>query len=118
MAKRRKISAPSAEDLNRIEEEFRRETLGKPNSGMAPIAQVSAEAASAMPVTPAQDRVAQAQDTADAKRFREATSDGRVILSVPVEAIQADALVRDRIRIDPQEMAELKASIAAIRFMP
>jgi len=113
MAKRRKISAPSAEDLNRIEEEFRRETLGKPNSGMAPIAQVSAEAASAMPVTSAQDRIAQAQDTADAKRYREAASDGRVIQSVPVEAIQADALVRDRMRIDPQEMAELKASIAA-----
>lgn len=113
MAKRRKITAPSAEDLSRIEDEFRRETLNRPNPGMAPIAQVSAEAAATTPVTSPEDRVARAQDSADATRYRDAAADGRVISSVPVDAIQADALVRDRMRIDRQEMAELKASIAA-----
>ena len=36
-----------------------------------------------------------------------------MIEAVPVDAIQADALVRDRTRIDGEEMAELKASIQA-----
>lgn len=113
MAKRRKIAAPSAEDLSRIEEEFRRETLNRPNPGMAPIAQVSAESAAAQPVVASQDRIAQAQNAADASRYRDAAAEGRVIEAVPVDAIQADALVRDRLAIDPQEMTELKSSILA-----
>ena len=43
MAKRRKVSTPSAEDLTRIEEEFRRETPAKP--AKPPIAQIAAEVA-------------------------------------------------------------------------
>ncbi len=113
MAKRRKIAAPSAEDLSKIEEEFRRETRAKPNANMAPIAQVAAETAEVQPVLESADRVQIAHDAADAKQFRLAAEQGRVIESLPIDAIQADVLVRDRTVIDPQEMAELKASIAA-----
>lgn len=112
MAKRRKIATPSAEDLSRIEEEFRRETLSKPNPGMAPISQVAAESALAQPVVDAQARVQIAHDTADAKLFRAAAEQGRVIEALPIDSIQPDVLVRDRTVIDPEEMAELKASIA------
>ncbi|MEM9578181.1 MAG: ParB/RepB/Spo0J family partition protein [Pseudomonadota bacterium] len=112
MAKRRKITAPSAEDLNRIEEEFRRETLGKPNAGIAPISQVAAESAQAQPVGANEARVRMAHDMADAKRFRAAAEQGRVIEALPIDSIQPDVLVRDRTVIDPEEMAELKSSIA------
>ena len=47
MAKRRKVSTPSAEDLTRIEEEFRRETNLRAPTGIAPISQVTAQAAQA-----------------------------------------------------------------------
>ncbi len=112
MAKRRKIAAPSAADLDRIEEEFRRETQRAPNAGMAPIAQVSAETARVQPMGDMQARVQGAQDSADAKAYRAAEADGRVIRAVPVDHIQPDVLVRDRTVIDPEEMAELKSSIA------
>ncbi len=112
MAKRRKITAPSAEDLSRIEEEFRRETLHKPNAGIAPISQVAAESAQAQPVADNEARVQMAHDTADAKRFRAAAEQGRVIEALPIDSIQPDVLVRDRTVIDPEEMAELKSSIA------
>ncbi len=112
MAKRRKIEAPSAAQLSAIEEEFRRETTPKPNPAMAPISQVAADSAQAQPVMSREARVQMAQDSADAKKYRDAAENGRHILALPISAIQADALVRDRTVIDPQEMAELKASIA------
>ena len=113
MAKRRKIAAPSAAELNAVEEEFRRETLSRPNPGMAPIAQVSADSAQAQPVGDPQMRIQMAQDTADAKVLRMAEAEGRLILALPIDSIQPDVIVRDRTVIDPTEMAELKASIAA-----
>ncbi|WP_299632690.1 ParB N-terminal domain-containing protein [uncultured Roseobacter sp.] len=113
MAKRRKVSAPSADDLNRIEEEFRRETLNRPNAALAPISQVSAESARSQEMADPETRATQAQNTADADRLREAEGQGRLILNIPLEDIQADAMVRDRTVIDPADMDELKASIAA-----
>ena len=113
MAKRRKIAAPSAEELNAVEEEFRRETLSRPNPGMAPIAQVSADSAHAQPVEDSEARIQAAQDSADAKKLRQAEAEGRYITALPIDAIQPDVLVRDRTVIDPAELAELKTSIAA-----
>ena len=113
MAKRRKIAAPSAAELNAIEEEFRRETRAKPQPGMAPIAQVASETAHVQAVTDPEARVQLAHDMADAKQFRAAQADGRIITDLPLSAITADALVRDRTVIDTQEMDELKASIRA-----
>lgn len=113
MAKRRKVEAPSAEKLEEIEQEFRRETLGKPNPTMAPISQVAADSARAQPVVPAEARVQHAHDAADAQRFRHASEEGRVIEALPLASIQPDVIVRDRTVMDPDEMAELKSSILA-----
>lgn len=113
MAKRRKISAPSADDLDKIEAEFRRETLSAPSAALAPISQVSAESAQASPVVPAAERASAERDKADAKAMRVALEEGRVIAEIPIEQILGDAMIRDRTVIDPAEMNELKSSIAA-----
>ncbi|WP_300039506.1 ParB N-terminal domain-containing protein [uncultured Roseobacter sp.] len=112
MAKRRKVSAPSADDLDRIEAEFRRETPAA-SGALAPISQVSAESARAAEVLPAETRAAQEKDRTDAEALRAAQEDGRVIVEIPLDQIAADAMVRDRTVIDPSEMEELKSSIAA-----
>ncbi|MGC3940347.1 ParB/RepB/Spo0J family partition protein [Roseobacter sp. EG26] len=113
MAKRRKVSAPSAEDLNRIDAEFRSETLTTTPGALAPISQVSADAARATPILPAETRVTQEKDRKDAEALRSAEAEGRVIHDIPIDQILADAIVRDRTVIDPAEMEELKSSIAA-----
>ncbi|SMR84091.1 chromosome partitioning protein, ParB family [Aliiroseovarius halocynthiae] len=111
MAKRRKLVAPSADDLNRIEEEFRSETLRK--SAMAPIAQVAAEAAQQAEVLPAEARSAIAKDKADAEQLRDAQDKGLVMVEVPLDQIDSEDMVRDRIAVDEAEMEELRASIRA-----
>ncbi|MGZ2256669.1 ParB/RepB/Spo0J family partition protein [Roseobacter sp. A03A-229] len=50
---------------------------------------------------------------ADAAALDEAKGQGRLIENIPLDVILADAMVRDRTVIDPNEMSELKASIAA-----
>jgi ParB family chromosome partitioning protein len=79
---------------------------------MAPISQVAAESAQAQPVADNEARVRMAHDATDARKFRLASEQGRVIEALPIDSIQSDVLVRDRTVIDPEEMAELKASIA------
>ncbi|EPX75586.1 ParB/RepB/Spo0J family partition protein [Salipiger mucosus] len=114
MAKRRKLEAPSAEDLSRIEDEFRRES-GSGGGGArlaAPIAQVAADSAGAFDPRPAEQRAEAARDSRDAQRMRDAEGRGLVMLEVPIDEIDADALVRDRVVLDAEEMEELKASIA------
>ncbi len=111
MAQRRKIAAPGAEHLLRANEEFRRETRPAPNPGMAPTGQLAAETARAQAVTDREARVRLAHDMADAKAYRQAAEAGRVIAALTLGTIQPDVLMRDRTVIDPEEMAELKASI-------
>lgn len=113
MAKRRKITAPSATDLNKIEEEFRRETLNRANAGVAPISQIAGETAQSAPVVDAETRATQAKDKTDAEAFRSAESQGRLILDLPIDSIMEDAIVRDRMVLDAAEMEELKLSISA-----
>ena len=113
MAKRRKISTPSSEELAQIETEFRGETVKRPNAALAPISHVAAEAAKTGEPSPAQDRAVQEKDRTDAQTLRDAEGQGRVIRQIPLDQILADAMVRDRTVIDPNDMAELKASIAA-----
>lgn len=115
MAKRRKLEAPSMEDITRLEEEFRRETSAEtPRAPLsAPIAQVAAEAASSHQSRSAEDRARLAKDHADAERLREAEGRGLVMLEIPLEEIEAEALVRDRVVLDAEEMQELQLSIAA-----
>ena len=76
MAKRRKLEAPSPEDLTRLEEEFRRDSARGPMS--APIAQVAAEAATHHDPRPAPQRAEAAKDRADAERLRTAAPARRV----------------------------------------
>ena len=111
MARRRKLEAPSADDLSRMEEEFRRETSHR--GVMAPIAQVAAEAAEAAPVLNGEAREAQARDQADAERFRDAQGRGLVMVEVPLDQIDLEDMIRDRVTLDEAEMDELRLSIAA-----
>ncbi|GHF06149.1 chromosome partitioning protein ParB [Aliiroseovarius zhejiangensis] len=109
MAKRRKLEAPSAEDLSRIEEEFSSETTRR--SPMAPIAQVAAEAARESQVLDAETRSLTARDKADAEAHRTAHDKGLVMVEVPLDQIDSDDMVRDRITMDEADMDELRASI-------
>ena len=109
MAKRRKLEAPSPEDLSRIEEEFRRETARGPMS--APIAQVAAESASHHETRSVEDRAAAAKDRTDAERLRHAEAGGLVMQEIALSDIRRDAIVRDRVVIDKDELEELKMSI-------
>ncbi|WP_341486088.1 ParB/RepB/Spo0J family partition protein [Thioclava sp. GXIMD4215] len=112
MAKRRKLIAPSADDLSRLEDEFRRETSSRAFTA-APIAQVAAETASSYDPRPAEDRERAARDRNDAESFRQKTEAGLVMLEIPLAEIDADALVRDRVVLDAEDMQELQMSIAA-----
>ncbi|MFT4150015.1 MAG: ParB/RepB/Spo0J family partition protein [Paracoccaceae bacterium] len=111
MAKRRSLEVPSSDDLNRLEEEFRREAVA-PRSASIPIAQVAAETAAAFDPRPAEARAEAARDRTDAQAFREAQGRGLVMLDLTLDEIDPDALVRDRTVIGAEELEELKASIA------
>ena len=70
MAKRRKLEAPSADDLTRLEAEFQRDTpLKGPMS--APIAQVAADTAQAADLRSTEERAEAARNRTDAERLRE-----------------------------------------------
>lgn len=112
MAKRKTLVAPSSEDISRLEDEFRRETLNR-SPLAAPIAHVAAEAAGQIDPRPLADRATEARDRADATRLREAEASGLLIREIPLEDINADALVRDRMTLDSDELMEMQTSIAA-----
>lgn len=101
MAKRRKLTAPSAEKLTEMEAEL---SAARPGRPVAPIAQVAAEDAAFAPVSDPRDR-------ADAAALRAARSDGRLIDAIAIDAIEATAMARDRVVIDAGEMRELQDSI-------
>lgn len=107
MAKRRKLTAPSVEHLNQIEEEFRRET--SPNSGMAPIAQVAAENAMNMNVVDPATRA----KLAELEKHRAVEAQGLVARLIPIEAVDPSILTRDRMDLNADDFAELKAAILA-----
>ncbi|GAW37132.1 nucleoid occlusion protein [Roseovarius sp. A-2] len=117
MAKRRKLETPSADDLLRIEEEFRRETSSRPGltpgATVAPIAQVAGEAAAQAEVSSPEIRAGHAHNAAEAKRLQEARADGRLMSDLPLSEIDPHAMIRDRIDLSEDEMSELRQSIAA-----
>ena len=106
MAKRRRLKTPSTDDLSKIEEEFRRETSPLKSGVGAPIAQVAADSTDAMLAG------AQARDQFDAKAMRMAREKGLMILEIPLDQIQPDAMIRDRTVLIAEEMTELQDSIA------
>ncbi|MBU2961051.1 ParB/RepB/Spo0J family partition protein [Citreicella sp. C3M06] len=108
MARRRKLEAPSADELQRLEAEFTAGPVGR----AAPIAQVAGEAAAGHDPRPAEARETAARDRVDAQAHRDAKDRGLLLLDIPLGEIEADALVRDRVVMDHEEMEELKASIS------
>lgn len=111
MAKRRRLEAPSAEDLNKIEEEFRRETTSPDTRRAAPIAQVARETAAALDFSDTSHLAAQGRDAEDAARLREAEEKGLLLLDIPLDQIDLDSMIRDRSVLDTTAMAELRDSI-------
>lgn len=109
MAKRRRLTAPDAEELREIETGF----AAKPPESAPPIAQVAGEAAALAGLAGVTDRAAVARDAAEAARFRDAQQAGLVAEQVPVAEIDTGFLRRDRIIEDEEEMEELVASIRA-----
>lgn len=115
MVKRRRLETPSSDDLTRIEEQFRRETSGRPSvgPGIAPIAQVAADSAAQATAESADARTARARDQADAERLRHAEGQGLLIAELPLDQIDEGAMIRDRMVMGQDEMQELRLSIAA-----
>lgn len=115
MVKRRRLEAPSKDQLSRIEVEFRSETLERTSlvKGVAPIAQVAAESASHVHAEGAEARAARARTEADAARFHTAQESGMLMVDLVLDQIDEDAMIRDRMTIGESEMLELRQSIAA-----
>lgn len=109
MAKRKKLEAPSPEDLSKFEQEFRRETSPR---AAAPIAQVAAETAAAYQAGDPDARADRARDAADAADMRKADADGRLIREIEIREIEPLSMQRDRTIIDEAAQAELEHSIS------
>lgn len=110
MAKRRRLEAPDAAELAEIEAGF----AAKPVSPLtAPIAQVAAEIARLAEPPGLGKAVSTTAENADATAWREACAAGRVLLDLPLDSIDPLHLMRDRIVVDADDLAELKASIRA-----
>ncbi len=104
MAKRRKLEAPSAADINQLEAEFRRETSDRLTPAAAPIAQVAADAAGQAVVD---------SNGAAEQALIKAQEDGRLIVEVPLDQIDANAVPRDRLDMSAEAFEELKISLQA-----
>ncbi len=114
MAKRRRLKAPDATDLEQLEAGFAAKPSLNPFDGHStapPIAQVAAEAASLSGMAAVTDRVAMAQDQSDAALWRDAQADGMVAQRLSLDAIDADFIRRDRMKDDEEEMEELLTSL-------
>lgn len=107
MAKRTKLTAPSAEEIAALDETFRSESRPRPNPATAPIASVAAESAMSADAEPAQQKL----NRLDAEKLREAQEKGLLISEIPTDKINEMAMIRDRTVIDEGELNELKISI-------
>lgn len=107
MAKRRKLETPTAEDLGKIEDAFRRET--PPKAARAPIAQIAADVAGQYQTGTGEMR----RDEAQAAAFRAAEGQGRLIQAIGLDEIEPDSLQRDRTVLEDEALEELEHSINA-----
>mmetsp|Transcript_23200 Transcript_23200/g.39777 ORF Transcript_23200/g.39777 Transcript_23200/m.39777 type:complete len:361 (+) Transcript_23200:492-1574(+) len=110
MAKRRQLEVPTPEALKEIEEGFARETTAP--TRRAPIADVAADAALLADPRPVAEREDRARAEAELSAFQDARDRGLVAQEIPLDEITADALSRDRMGLDEEDMAELRRSIA------
>lgn len=115
MVKRRRLETPSTADLDRIEEQFRSETPDRPSGlrGIAPIAQVAAEAAAETRTEAPETRAAAARAEADSAKLQAAQDQGLLMVEIPLDQIDADAMIRDRMVMSEDDLQELRNSIAA-----
>jgi len=115
MAKRRRLTAPDASEIEALEEGFATKPSVNPfetgTQSAPPIAKVSAETAKLRGMAAVTDRVEMARDKADAGRWRSAEEAGQVVQPVPLEQIDRDYLRRDRMAVDEEELQELIASV-------
>lgn len=111
MARRRQLEAPSPETLKAISEGIDRD-MTRPGGLRPPIADVVADAAGHASPLPQAEREQNARNRADAERLRAAEDKGLVAVELSLDAVHADAMTRDRIALDEDEMQELMASIA------
>ncbi len=118
MARRRRLEAPGAEELADLEAGFAAkplpDRLGSDRTGLvAPIAQIAGEIARAAEPLDVEKRVSMARDSVDAVAWRQAVEQGRVITDLPLDQIDLDHMMRDRIVVEATELEELKTSIVA-----
>ena len=113
MARRRRLETPGAAELADIEAGF----AAKPVSdriglNTTPIAQIAGDIARSAQPLDTELRVSIARDSVDAKAWRTAVDQGRVIEDLPLAAIAINHLIRDRMVVESTELDELRASIA------
>ncbi len=113
MAKRKRLEAPGAAELADIEAGFAAKPASDRMGLGAPIAQIAADVARAAQPLATDARVAIARDAADANAWRMAVEEGRVVVDLPVDSIDLEHLIRDRMVVEAAEMDELKSSIQA-----
>lgn len=111
MARRRRLEAPSPEDLAELEQGFAAKPAGAGPGLSPPIAQVARETANMVELADADSRARAAQQASEAERYRAAQGEGRVVIRLPLDAIRIDHLSRDRLHADPDAMAELTESL-------
>ncbi|MEO8242346.1 MAG: ParB N-terminal domain-containing protein [bacterium] len=113
MAKRRRLEAPDAGELADLEAGFAAKPAPDRTGFGAPIAQIAGEIARAAEPLDVEKRVSMARDSVDAEAWRAANSQGRVISDLPLDRIDIDYMMRDRIVVEASELEELKSSILA-----
>lgn len=102
MSKRKRLTAANPDYLEgALETKAYFMGIAPPHTRRAPVAQVAGDSSA----------VAALEEVSET--LRRAREDGRMVLSLPLEVIEADYLVRDRIRADDTELDVLCTSIAA-----
>lgn len=111
MAKRRRLEAPGLAELADLEAGFAAKPVPDRMGLNAPIAQIAGDIARAAEPLDLEKRVSIARDSVDAEAWRRAQDEGRVIHDLPLEAINIDHMMRDRMVVEATELEELKTSI-------
>jgi ParB-like chromosome segregation protein Spo0J len=99
MAKRKRLTPLGTGAFPVAEAETDPKQASSATFGRVPIAQVAGDASIAAAFETVRDELQSAQ------------REGRMVLSLPLDAIKADFLIRDRMACDPEEMDALKQSI-------
>jgi len=114
MAKRRRLTAPDAAELEELEAGFATKHSISPfdtKAATPPIAQVAGEAAALNSMAAVTDRAEMARDQGDASRWRDAQKAGLVAEMLAIDLIDADYIRRARLVDDEEAMAELLDSL-------